>query len=127
MRDGWGLVHGVFYEDGTVRDPSIAAAIMGYFRNRENILPEVPDHEGMVTRTVNRIDEWMKAPNPDWNKGLDLAETAANLMESSQTVAMITPPTYEVEMLRKGEEDKQALKTLLEKYVRTMTPYMIRR
>ena len=30
----WGTVHGVLYADGTVRDPSIAAALMGFFRNR---------------------------------------------------------------------------------------------
>ena len=34
VSDGWGTIHGVFYKDGTVRDPSIAAAIMGYFRKR---------------------------------------------------------------------------------------------
>ena len=31
VRQGWGAVHGVFYEDGTVRDPSIAAANDGLF------------------------------------------------------------------------------------------------
>ena len=30
----WGTVHGVFYPDGTVRDPSIVAALLGFFRNR---------------------------------------------------------------------------------------------
>jgi len=46
VREGWGPVHGVFYEDGTVRDPSIAAAIMGFFRKRTaDILPAVPDKE----------------------------------------------------------------------------------
>ena len=30
----WGNVHGVFYPDGTVRDPSIPAAMLGMFRNR---------------------------------------------------------------------------------------------
>jgi hypothetical protein len=31
----WGDIHGVFYPDGTVRDPSIAAAVRGFFRNRD--------------------------------------------------------------------------------------------
>jgi hypothetical protein len=30
----WGTVHGVLYADGTVRDPSIVAALPGFFRNR---------------------------------------------------------------------------------------------
>ena len=34
VRKGWGTVHGVFYEDGSVRDPSIPAAIMGFFHKR---------------------------------------------------------------------------------------------
>jgi hypothetical protein len=29
----WGDVHGVFYADGSVRDPAIAAAVMGIFRS----------------------------------------------------------------------------------------------
>src|SRR5271163_1533322 len=40
----WGDVHGVFYPDGTVRDPSIVAAIMGFYRNRTaNTVLEDPD------------------------------------------------------------------------------------
>ena len=33
-KDMWSRVHGVVYPDGTVRDPSIVAAIGGFFRNR---------------------------------------------------------------------------------------------
>src|SRR5674476_1530361 len=55
VRKGWGEVHGVFYEDGTVRDPSIAAAVMGFFRKRSaDILPAVPDKEGWVTKVVDQ-------------------------------------------------------------------------
>jgi hypothetical protein len=32
----WGDVHGVFYPDGTVRDPAIPAAMFGLFRNRSD-------------------------------------------------------------------------------------------
>jgi len=49
----WGDVHGVFYPDGTVRDPSIPAAMLGLYRNRgTNVVLEFPDREGWVTRTV---------------------------------------------------------------------------
>jgi hypothetical protein len=61
VRQGWGTVHGVFYEDGSVRDPSIAAAIMGYFRKRTpDILPAVADNEGWITRITDRSNEWLK-------------------------------------------------------------------
>jgi hypothetical protein len=31
----WGEVHGRFYPDGTIRDPAIIAAVMGFCRNRD--------------------------------------------------------------------------------------------
>lgn len=31
----WGEIYGIFYPEGTVRDPSIVAAIMGFYRNRD--------------------------------------------------------------------------------------------
>ena len=30
----WGEIHGIFYDDGTIRDPSTVAAILGCYRNR---------------------------------------------------------------------------------------------
>jgi len=32
----WGEVHGLFYPDGTIRDPAIIAAVMGFYRNDES-------------------------------------------------------------------------------------------
>jgi hypothetical protein len=61
VREGWGKVHGVFYEDGTVRDPSIAAAIMGFFRKRDaDILPSVADNEGRIRRVIEEGRTWME-------------------------------------------------------------------
>jgi hypothetical protein len=70
VRKGWGTVHGVFYEDGSVRDPSIAAAIMGFFRKRtEDILPPIPDQEGWVTRITEQSNQWLKDHEATWNDG----------------------------------------------------------
>ncbi len=125
VRKGWGTVHGVFYEDGSVRDPSIAAAIMGFFRKRTpDILPAIADNEGWVTRVVNQGNAWIKDPNASWEEGLKLAETAANLMESGELTAMRIPPTWEVEMMRQGNVDMKALKEMLAKYIEIMKPYM---
>ncbi len=125
VRQGWGTVHGVFYEDGSVRDPSIAAAIMGYFRKRTpDILPAVADNEGWVARITDRSNEWLKNSEPDWNDGLDIAETAAHLLESGELVAMRIPPTQEVEMLRQGEADIKALKELIIKFRNQLEPYI---
>jgi hypothetical protein len=67
----WGNVHGVFYPDGTVRDPSIVAAIMGFYRNRSpNVVLEEPDWELWVQRAVDGGKAWLASPAPDWNEGL---------------------------------------------------------
>jgi hypothetical protein len=127
VRKGWGTVHGVFYEDGSVRDPSIAAAIMGFFRKRtEDILPSNPDKEGWITRIIDQSDKWLNDTDRKWKDGLDIAETAAHLLESAELAAMRTPPTWEVEMLRKGEINLDALKKLIIKFKDQLEPYKIK-
>jgi hypothetical protein len=124
VRTGWGDVHGVFYEDGTVRDPSIAAAIMGFFRKRtQDILPANPDKEGWITKVIDQSDVWLKNPEGTWKDGLYLAETAANLLEAGELTAMRIPPTYEVEMLRQGEVNQNALKELITRFKKELEPY----
>jgi hypothetical protein len=124
VRDGWGPVHGVFYEDGTVRDPSIVAALLGFFRNRgPNILPAVVDREGHATEVVTDGKKWLEQPDATWEQGLDLAETAANLLEAGELIAMREPPTRQVDLMRKGQPDLPALRALLQKYIEILEPY----
>jgi hypothetical protein len=126
VRKGWGNVHGVFYEDGTVRDPSIAAAIMGFFRKRSSdVLLAVPDREGKVSEVVNKGNAWLRKSDASWIEGLMLTETAANLLESAELVPMRIPPTSEVNRLREGGINMPALKELLTKYIGILQPYMI--
>jgi hypothetical protein len=126
VRKGWGPVHGVFYEDGTVRDPSITAAMMGLFRKRSvDILPSVPDKEGWVTKIIQQSEMWLKEENKNWKEGLDIAETSANLLESAELAAMRTPPTWEVDMLRVGDVKIKALTELIIKFKTQLEPYMI--
>jgi hypothetical protein len=121
---GWGDVHGIFYPDGTIRDPSIPMAVMGIFRNRgRDIVLEQPDREDRVTRTIEEARNWLADPNADWNEGLDIAEVAAHLLESAQLVPLHDLPTRRVEMLRRGREDRQALRALLEKDIAALQPY----
>ncbi|MEJ2653325.1 MAG: hypothetical protein P8173_16500 [Gammaproteobacteria bacterium] len=121
---GWGNVHGIFYPDGTVRDPSIPLAVMGIFRNRgSSVVLEQPDREGHVTRVIRDAHRWLGDSNSDWESGLDIAEVAANLLESAQIVPMRELPTRQVELLRRGQEDRQALSAFLEKEIVTLLPY----
>jgi len=120
----WGDVHGIFYSDGTVRDPSIPAAVMGFFRNRgQNIVLENPDREGRVTRTITEARNWLGNSNGDWNAGLDVAEVAANLLESAQLVPLHELPSRQVALLRRGPEDRSTLAALLEKDIAALQPY----
>ena len=126
VRQGWGTVHGVFYEDGSVRDPSIAAAIMGFFRKRTaDILPTVPDQEGWITKVIEQSDQWLQNPEPSWNDGLDITETAAHLLEAGELTAMRIPPTWEVERLRQGEENLATLKELIIKFKGQLEPFKV--
>lgn len=126
VRKGWGNVHGVFYDDGSVRDPSIAAAIMGFFRKRSaDILPSVPDKEAWITKISDQADKWLANPEASWKEGLDIAETAANLLEAGELTAMIIPPTQEVDVLRQGNEDMKALKELIVKFKKQLEPYKV--
>jgi hypothetical protein len=120
----WGDVHGIFYPDGTIRDPSIPMAMMGIFRNHgPNVVLERPNRENRVTRTLKEAREWLAGSDSDWRAGLDVAEVAANLLESAQLVPLHELPTRQVAILRRGHEDRPALKALLEKDIAALQPF----
>ena len=122
----WGTVHGVFYPDGTVRDPSIVAALLGMFRNRgKNVVEEAPDRENHLTEAVAKNKKWLADPNADWNAGLDLAEVSANLLEAAQLAPMHDLPTRQVELLRSGQPDISALRAMLVKFTSMLEPYQL--
>ena len=122
VEKGWGTVHGVFYKDGTVRDPSIPAAILGYFRNRENPFPEFPDREDKIGSVLTRTEAWKKAGAKDWDTGIHIAEVGANMLESAQLAPMHDSPNAEVNRLRQSH-DLAALKALLDKQYKLLKPY----
>ena len=120
----WGNVHGVFYPDGTVRDPSIVAAIMGFYRNRgPNVVLEDPDRERWVQRAVTGGKAWLASPAPNWNEGLKQGEIEANILETAQLVPMREPPTRALELLRNAPPDIPALQALVRRYVAILEPY----
>jgi hypothetical protein len=122
---GWGDVHGVFYADGTVRDPAIAAAVMGIFRNdSENVVLEDPDREGWVSSSVTKGKKWLENPNPDWKEGLDLAETQANLLQAAQLIPMRVSPTRTVHLLRAQPPNIPALQAAMREYITLLEPYV---
>jgi hypothetical protein len=122
----WGQIHGVFHPDGTVRDPAIVAAILGFFRDRDaDVMPGMPDKEGYVTRAVTNNKRWLADTNATWERGLDLAEVSANILESGQLIAMYDPPTRTVELLRQSPQNMPALRAALEKYTALLEPHQV--
>ena len=105
-----------------MRDPSIPAAILGYFRNRENPFPEFPDREDKIGSVLTRTDAWKKAGAKDWDTGIHIAEVGANMLESAQLAPMHDSPNAEVNRLRQSH-DLAALKALLDKQYKLLKPY----
>lgn len=117
----WGQIHGIFYPDGTVRDPSIVAAIMGFQRNRnlETMIPMAPNREEWATKIVKEIEEALaqKDDHPSFGKYvhsaaqtdkiLDAAEDAADLLEAAEMVPMAVPPSAQVRYWRNQPPEKR--------------------
>lgn len=112
----WGEVHGLFYPDGTIRDPAIIAAVMGFYRNRDlnTIIKPVPNREGHAEKALKAIEDSLKDdPNTfrhsktSTDKILDAAEYAANLLESAEMVPMYLPPSAQIRYWREQPPEKR--------------------
>jgi hypothetical protein len=113
----WGNVHGIFYADGTVRDPSIVAALYGFYRNRgPDIVMEESDREGITSGVLQDARKWLTEPKPDWFAGMVIAETEANTLEAAQLVGMRDLPTRKVKLLRAAPPDFPALRLLIQQF-----------
>lgn len=109
--DGWNRVHGVVYPDGTVRDPAIPAAILGFYRNRSETALRADvnqeDHLRKVTilaeRTLaaTRSGLFTRDHTGDAEQLLEVCEYAANLLEAGELVPMAYPPTARIAALRR--------------------------
>jgi hypothetical protein len=113
----WGDVHGIFYADGTIRDPSIVAAVYGFYRNRgPNVVMEESDREGITSGVLQDARKWLADARPDWFDGMVIAETEANTLEAAQVVGMRDLPTRKVELLRAAPQNIPALKLLIQQF-----------
>jgi hypothetical protein len=122
----WGNVHGILYADGTIRDPSIVAAVLGFYRNRgPNIVMEESDREGITSGVLDDARKWLAKPAPDYFDGMVIAETEANTLESAQLVGMRDLPTRKVEMLRAQPQNFPALRQLIVEFSAELAPNAI--
>ena len=111
-QDMWSRVHGVVYPDGTVRDPSIVAAIYGFYRNRgETAIRSDVNQEDYVKRVMILADRTLKSVRQsqfrdhsnDKEDLLEVCEYAANLLEAGELVPMAYPPTARIAAYRRQD------------------------
>jgi hypothetical protein len=133
----WGEIHGLFYPDGTVRDPAIIAAVMGFYRNRNlnTILKPVPNREGHANRSIRAIEEALRDNPSDFNysrtptdRVLDAAEAAANLLEAAEMVPMYVPPTAQIRFWREQpaeKRDRDAIRAFAYELGQTLKKYCL--
>jgi hypothetical protein len=112
---GWSDVHGLVYPDGTIRDPSIIAAIYGWHRNRDlnTGIKENPNREGHVQKALDQLKAALAGSEVRGRRSystdaiLEAAEYCANLLEASQMVPMHEPPTARIQFWRSLPPEKR--------------------
>ena len=129
---GWGNVHGIFYPDGTVRDPSIVAACLGFYRNRnpKTSIKEYPNREGYVDEAIARIKaafkeekEVFKSTYASTDDILEACEWGVNLLEGAQMVPMHDLPSAKIAAWRAQpprERDEKAIRQFAWNLVKTL-------
>jgi hypothetical protein len=112
----WGEIHGLFYADGTIRDPATIAAVMGFFRNRDlsTMIKPVPNRESHAERALKAIEAALRDDPSTFShqktstdRVLDAAEFAANLLESAEMVPMCVPPSAQIRFWREQPAEKR--------------------
>jgi len=126
----WNRAHGIFYPDGTVRDPSIPAAVLGFYRKRdEGIIRVDVNQEDYVTELLKRVNMLMENTrrnryqdhSGDAEEVLELCEYAANILEAGELVPMAYPPTAKVAAYRRQKNpDVEELKDWLFELAETL-------
>ncbi len=112
----WGDIHGLVYDDGTIRDPSVIAALFGFYRNRTpgRILAN-PNKEGHAYRAVKAVEDALKVEpttlfmsRPKTTDDiLDAAEYCVNILEACELVPMWDAPSARIEIWRAQPEEER--------------------
>lgn len=107
----WGDIHGIFYPDGTIRDGSIIAALMGFHMNRtKTAIKPNANKEGYAEKGIKMLREALEektevfhAERKSVKEILEACEFCANLLEGCQMVPMYEPPTLKINRFRDQE------------------------
>lgn len=118
----WGDIHGLVYPDGTIRDPSVIAALFGFFRNRtESRILVNANKEGHAYRAVKAVEDvlrveqttlFMQKPKTT-DDILEAAEYCVNILECAEMVPMWDAPSAKIAIWRaqpEQERDEHAIR-----------------
>ncbi len=105
IRGHFGSIHGFFYPDGTIRDPSIITSYMGIRKNSDlkTMVKENPNAEKHAEKAIAQVNEALKlnvARRGTSDALLDAGEYCANLLEGAQLVRMWDYPTAKIKAYR---------------------------
>ena len=97
IRGFWAPLHGIVYPDGTVRDPSIVAAMFGFYRNRGagRVLPQ-GNREEYAAVAVEKVKKALAVDKQSLftkfeattDEILEAAERCVNILECCEIVPM---------------------------------------
>ena len=116
--------HGLFYGDGTTRDPLAIAAVRGTYINRRPLSepdpalrPAVPrpDVEGLASSAIKAAAALLNSPRP-FIDGLDLLDELGNMAEAAGTVPDVRPvigAAHDMAAAGESEEVRERLATLI--------------
>ncbi len=112
----WGDIHGLVYDDGTIRDPSVIAALFGFYRNRtkERILAN-PNKEGHAYRAVKAVEDVLRVEpttlfmsrEKTTDDILEAAEYCVNILEACELVPMWDAPSARIQIWRAQREEER--------------------
>lgn len=116
IEGSWSDIHGLVYPDGTIRDPAVVAAVMGFYRRREGTrIPAEPNREGHAYRAVKAVEDALRIgesslhcpSRSSTDEILEAAEYCVNLLEAAEMVPMWDPPSARILRWRNMEESER--------------------
>jgi hypothetical protein len=117
----WGDIHGLVYPDGTIRDPSVIAALFGFFRNRtEGRILVNANKEGHAYRAVQAVEDVLRVEQTTLfmqksktsDDILEAAEYCVNILEGAEMVAMWDAPSAKIQIWRAQPEAERDIHTI---------------
>ncbi len=116
ISDGfWGDIHGIVYDDGSIRNPALIAALFGFFRNtsEKRILTNI-NKEGHCYRAIKMVEDALRiepttlfmAKEKKIEDLYEAIEYCINILEGAELVPMWNPPSAVLLEYRKKDDSE---------------------